>query len=605
MPSTPTPSFRLALISMPWALFNRPSIQLGALKSFLRQQPWLEVETFHPYLAVAKKLGTARYHWISRNVWICEALYACLLFPELRQQTDQLISQANGKAPKEARFDIDKTVTLLNEELHRWRDQQEWQHFDLIGFSVCFNQLAPSLACAQALKEIAPSATIAFGGSTCAPQVAQSLLNTFADLDYAIIGEGEQPLLGLCEHLAGHGPLPHQALTAGKTSHLQPTAEKCGQIHNLDQLPTPDYDDYFHEMQHHFAATPFIPELPVEFSRGCWWGKCAFCNLNLQWQGYRAKSADRMLTEVKTLTQRYQSLDFTFTDNALPVRASVDFFDRLSKQHRDYRFFGEIRVSQRGEQLARCRRGGLRSIQAGFESLSNSLLKRIHKGATVMDNLALMKDAVACGIIADGNLIIEFPGSTDAEVAETMQNLDFALPFTPLNTAAFFLGMGSPVDAAPAHYGIRAITHHPANQKLFPKEILPQLELLIKGYRGDRSKQRHRWRPVARKIKAWQNFHQRRQFSLLEKPPLSYRDGGEFLIIRQEQLDGKVLHHRLKGLSRQIYLFCEEIRTMKELCERFPDQEEKKLLTFLRDLMKKRILFIDEHRFLALAVRRG
>ncbi len=30
--------FRLALIAMPWSIFNRPSIQLGALKSYLEQE---------------------------------------------------------------------------------------------------------------------------------------------------------------------------------------------------------------------------------------------------------------------------------------------------------------------------------------------------------------------------------------------------------------------------------------------------------------------------------------------------------------------------------------------------------------------------------------
>lgn len=607
MVSTPPPPFRLALISMPWPLFNRPSIQLGALKAFLQKQPWLQVETFHPYLAVAQKLGTARYHWISQNVWVCEALYTGMLFPEQRQQTHRLITKALRSAPKEVHFNIERTESILADELARWREQNHWQHFDLIGFSVCFNQLAPSLAGARAIKEIAPHTPIVFGGSSCAPRVARSLLDTFAAIDYAIIGEGEQPLLALCRHLADRSPIPPQALTAAdnRISLRQAGAEQYAQIQNLDQLPVPDYDDYFHDMQRQFANEPFIPELPIEFSRGCWWGKCAFCNLNLQWQGYRQKSAERMLAETQTLTSRYQSLDFTFADNALPVRASVEFFKRLAEEQRDYRFFGEIRVSQRGEQLTTCRRGGLKSIQAGFEALSNSLLKRLNKGTTVIDNLALMKDAVTCNISADGNLIIEFPGSTDAEVEETLHNLDYALPFTPLSVAAFFLGMGSPADSTPRKFGIRAITQHPMNKKLFPAKIISRLDLLIKGYRGDRSDQRRRWRPVADKIKAWQEFHRRRKDSLLEKPPLAYRDGKEFLIIRQEQPNGKVLHHRLKGLSREIYLFCSEIRTTEELSARFPGLEEKKLLTFLHDLMKKRILFIDGNRMLALAVQRG
>jgi hypothetical protein len=68
---------------MPWALFNRPSIQLGTLKAFLEsRRNDFSVHTSHPYLEVASTLGPDLYHWISQNPWVSEALYAPLLFPE-------------------------------------------------------------------------------------------------------------------------------------------------------------------------------------------------------------------------------------------------------------------------------------------------------------------------------------------------------------------------------------------------------------------------------------------------------------------------------------------------------------------------------------------
>ncbi len=587
---------------MPWPLFNRPSIQLGSLKAYLGQEEWLAVETFHPYLAVAKRLGTPVYHWLSQHVWACEALYAGLLFPEQEPASDRLLARELRRAPREARFAPGQARAVLAEELARLAQLTDWQRFDLIGFSVCFNQLLASLTGARSLKGVAPATPVVFGGSTLAPAVARSLLATFPEIDYTVSGEGEGPLLALCAHLAGRGTagLPARVLCRESPPQGAPAGD---QLHDLDALPVPDYDDYFAQLRTLFADEPFIPELPVEFSRGCWWGKCAFCNLNLQWRGYRAKTAARMESEIHALRERYQTLDFTFTDNALPVRASVDFFDRLARAGNDCRFFGEIRVGQRGEKLATCARGGLRVVQAGFEGLSTSLLKRLNKGATTIDNLALMRDALAAGVVADGNLIIEFPGSTDAEVEETLANLDFALPFPPLTTAAFFLGLGSPVAAAPADYGLRAVGHHPADAALFPAATLAGLDLLIKGYRGDRGGQRRRWAPVASKVREWQHFHRQRRASAVEKPPLSFRDGGSFLIIRQELPGGRVLHHRLRGLSRRIYQYCEEIRTLAELDRRFPAVAGPKLRAFVEDLVGKRILFREDDRCLALAVR--
>jgi len=83
---------------------------------------------------------------------------------------------------------------------------------------------------------------------------------------------------------------------------------------------------------------------------------------------------------------------------------------------------------------------------------------------------------------------------------------------------------------------------------------------------------------------------------------LYYRNGRDFLLIRQELIDGMVLNHRLKGASRQIYLFCTQIRTDNELFEEFSTIPQQKILTFLAELANKRLIFSDNNRYLALAV---
>ena len=85
-------------------------------------------------------------------------------------------------------------------------------------------------------------------------------------------------------------------------------------------------------------------------------------------------------------------------------------------------------------------------------------------------------------------------------------------------------------------------------------------------------------------------------------PLLCYRDGGDFLLVRQELIDSTILNHRLKGASRKIYLFCTQIRTDKELFDKFPAISHKKILAFLAELKKKRLVFSDKNRHLALAV---
>jgi hypothetical protein len=197
-------------------------------------------------------------------------------------------------------------------------------------------------------------------------------------------------------------------------------------------------------------------------------------------------------------------------------------------------------------------------------------------------------------------LIVEFPGSSEKEVAETLFALDFVLPFTPLTAASFFLGEGSPISKNPQKFGLTGVIQHPKNRQLFPPAILAGMEMLIKSYRGHRTAQRKLWKPVTDKVARWQAFHAKR--NMHGTPALSCRDGGSFLIIRQEQRDGPCLHHRLHGTSRAIYLFCQQVRSYSELASRFPSITAQSLSFFLADLIAKRLLFQEADRVLALAI---
>ena len=604
---------KINLISMPWPLFNRPSVQLGTLKAYLENRPnGLTVDTEHPYLEIASILGTRLYHWISQNPWVCESLYAPMVFPEQRESSEALAKKYANKAGAGIKELFNFTVIheQLKKQLENWISGRDWSQYGFVGFSVCFNQLLASLAAAALIKKKFPHTTIIFGGSSCAATAGKSIVDAFSCVDFVIQGEGEKSLLEFCRYISGErSDLPENIFSTAPAKQ-QPSSfndpSDNSQLPELDALPAPDYSDYISGLKKWFPDKPFIPVLPVEFSRGCWWNKCTFCNLNLQWCGYRYKKAAQMLAEVTELSNRYGCLDFTFTDNMIPPQESLHFFSQTKKLFSDFSFFAEIRALGKNKSIADVfslyRNGGLSTIQVGIESLSNSLLKRMRKGVSVIENIATMRAAQEHSLALEGNLIIHFPGSTQAEVEETLVNLDYVFSYSPLNIASFFLGLDSPAYISPKKYNIKAIVDHVNNARLFPREVLKKLDLIVKDCRGDRIYQRRIWKPVFYKIKAWQEFYEKRKAGSRHKPLLYYRDGGNFLLIRQELIDGTVLNHRLKGASRQIYLFCTQIKTDTELSEKFPAIPQQKILSFLADLMKKRLVFSEKNSYLALAV---
>lgn len=593
-------SVNLGLVAMPWPAFNRPSLQLAALKGYLAQKG-VACQCLHPYLGVAQAIGPELYQWLTGEVWLCEAFYSAILFPEQQDETLAFIHQGFHQAGRRHELPVESILARLEKELDRWLTSVAWDEFYLVGFSICLNQLLASLTAISRLRNRFPTLPIVVGGSSATPEAAKALTDIFA-IDYVICGEGEQALASLCQYLAGQ----EDKLTAQIYGRDQGwgQGQALGQMADLGKLALPDYDDYFQEIPRHFAGG-FRPVLPVEFSRGCWWAKCNFCNLNKQWQGYRYKRAKQMISEVEALSQRYSCLDFTFTDNALPIKEGRIFFEHCAGSGRDYSFFAEIRASQRGKELALMRQGGLREVQVGIESFSTALLQRLNKGMRVIDNLAIMRDAVQFGVVMAGNLLISFPGSTAAEVAETLVNLDFVFPFTPLTTATFFLGSGSVVDCRPQDFGVTARLPHAANKKLFPAAILAKFPQLIKGYRGDRQRQEAQWRPVVKKVAQWQSYHDNRDQDIFRHPLLSYRDGRGFIDIRQELSDGQVLRHRLRGISRAIYLSCREMKSMADLLGLFPQIRREKMVAFLAAMVQKRLIFTEDDDYLTLAVHAG
>jgi len=599
MKKSSTAPLSIGIASMPWSIFNRPSIQLASLKAYLDQNSDFQTDLFHPYLQVAANIGADHYHALALNSWAGEALYAPLLFPEQQDAAEDLFYKECKHNPVLKKLDFKACLEALETSLDQWIASVKFSKYSLFGFSICFNQLLATLTAAKRIKKIHPELSIAVGGSGCVGEIGSSLLQNFPQIDYVINGEGEEALLQLAACRAvqsDESSLPATILTKGKAY----SATCAKGIDDLNSLPIPDYRSYFSEMQRHFPDNNFIPVLPLEFSRGCWWNKCKFCNLNLQWRGYRKKSAATVLQEVNEQAKRHQCLDFCFTDNALPPKETDTFFASLAQRDADYDFFAEVRVITRPDILKQYRRGGLTSIQVGIESLSSSLLKKMDKGTRCIENIAAMRQSAEAGITLDGNLICEFPGSSKIEVQETLANLDFVLPFTPLSSATFFLGHGSPVAKDPKSYGITSIIHHKKNQQLFPAALLQNLTMLIKSYRGDKTVQQQLWKPVHKKIQQWQDFHEKR---ICSHPPLSYRDGGDFLLIRQERSNGPPLRHRLLGTSRKIYLFCRSIRGIDAIQTEFPQLQKATLLTFLNDLATKRILFIEDDLFLALAIK--
>jgi hypothetical protein len=277
-------------------------------------------------------------------------------------------------------------------------------------------------------------------------------------------------------------------------------------------------------------------------------------------------------------------------------------FKKVSNLKKDLRLFAEIRADTTASELDVMKAAGMQELQIGIEALSTSLLKKLNKGTRAIQNIEIMRNCEAAGIINNSNLILHFPGSDEQDVAETLRNLEFALPFRPLQTVKFWLGLESPIWQNPEAYGIKAIFNHPNWSRLFPREISRSMKFIIQGYRGDLGFQKKIWQPVIKKVALWQKTYAFLQRESTISPILSLRDGRDFLIIKQRRYQAESIKHRLVGTSRMIYLFCLRQRSLKQIRHRFPAFAEDKIIAFLKMMVAKKLMFEENDRYLGLAL---
>ena len=612
-------SDHIALISAPWPLFSRPSIQLGTLKAYLGLVfPDMAVSCHHFYLTLAGEIGYPLYRALSNDTWRAESVYAALLYPERRESIGRFFAGGAKKTADLAGLNFAALCQRVQTATERMIRQIDWTALGLAGFSVCLCQLTASLYCIRRIRQLAPDLPLIVGGSAIGGDTAVDLLSVFPEIDLIVTGEGELPLARLVGRLRAGGRCQDLASTdgiVGRSDGRPRAASAFSQLDDLRALPPPDFSDYFDQLERLPADKHFFPMLPLEISRGCWWRAarpsddglprppgCAFCNLNLQWRGYRAKSVDQVVREVDGLTDRHRVLSVAFMDNALPPKKSRDIFAALGGLEKDFQLFGELRATTDRPTLEALRRAGLSEVQIGIESLSTALLRKLNKGTTAMDNLEVMKNCEVLGIKNTANLILHFPGSDATDVAETLYALRFARFFRPLRVIYFWLGRHSPVWEDPRAYGLTAVYNHPHYRRLFPEDVCRRTRFVIQEYRGDKTAQRQLWQPVARAAEKWRKDYEQLHAGLYAGPILTGHDGRSFLILRERRAGAEPVNHRLEGTSREIYLFCDGRRCFEDIRNRFAPMPADRLRSFLDLMVDKGLMFAENECYLSLAV---
>ncbi|MDQ7781718.1 MAG: radical SAM protein [Desulfomonilaceae bacterium] len=346
-----------------------------------------------------------------------------------------------------------------------------------IGISMEFaaqSVQAPVLA--KILKERFPTVHITMGGAYLSQWVLlmqePQLQWLFTCTDSVVCGEGEEAFTGLMDRLA----LEQAPTGLPNLIHIDRTT---GTVHRFDQLrypdvkelPPPDFSDLDLDAY-------LIPEtvLPYSISRGCYWGKCVFCQNRYgdnRIRRYQTVPVDKALDEMSALAERYRTNHFNFSNDVIDPRYLERFSRAAIASGKHFVWNTDLRAEKEFD-ADLCRlmaRAGLNSVAIGLESACRRTLDAMNKGKDIEIVTRVMKDLYDNGVATQAMGIFGFPGETESEAESTVEFLED----NPDRISYYVVGLlmvvpGSRMHEDPEKYGVSAISYE-GNHLMAPLPI--------------------------------------------------------------------------------------------------------------------------------------
>jgi ribosomal peptide maturation radical SAM protein 1 len=602
------------LLAMPFAGITIPSIQLPVLESYCRERG-ITIETRHLYLKAAELYGLQNYHYLiypPNDSYTAQMVFSRYVFSQhWRNNEDKFReffnyhSVQNSQLPE---FSFDEYVHRTD-VLYQWiLNHVDWRSYDLIGFTLNYGQLLPSLAIAKKIKELVPDKKIVFGGSRTADMLGMNVLRAFEYVDFIVSGEGEDALFLLASDYENYKSIPRLMYRIED----EVIWNKSDVIVDLNTVPIPSYDQFYQELASTSADVQqyyqYFGRLPVEISRGCWWNRCTFCNLNIQHQCYREKSVDRIIQEIQFLSERYHMMDFQLIGNTLPKIEYRTLFEKLKQLGRDFSFFVEARAGQlTSDDYTLMKEAGFITIQTGIESFSHHYLRKMNKGVRVIDNIAVLKFCKENGIKNNYNLMVRYPNEELVDFDETKKIVQMLKGYLdPPQFCELRVMYGSLIQRHPKQFNIERLDHAPIDLIMYPLDFLEKGFTFVYNFKRKILSTDYPWESL---VEEWKK--ERESFELegitrqtmINRLVFYFVDGGSFIKIYDKRDRKNIRIFMLNKLERALFLACVDVVSLQQLQQRFMNVPEFELIAMLQSFEQNGLVFVEDEHYVCLPLR--
>ena len=354
------------------------------------------------------------------------------------------------------------TLKLLGEQLITINPK-------LVCFSVPFpGNLYSAFRCAQFIKKNHPSVKIAMGGGFPNTELRSLTdVRVFEFFDFISLDDGELPLELVHQYVInGEGELKRTFVLENNQVNYKNTCARPD--YKQQDVGTPDYSDLF--LDKYISVIEIANPMhslwsdgrwnKLTMAHGCYWGKCTFCDISLDYiKIYEPVAASLLVDRVEALIEQTGESGFHFVDEAAPPSLMKAFALEILKRNLTITWWTNIRFEKNFTQdlCFLLKASGCIAVSGGLEVASDRLLKLIDKGVTVEQVAQVTRNFTEANIMVHSYLMYGYPTQT---VQDTVDSLEMVRQLFELGIIQsgfwhqFALTAHSPVGLNPEEYGV-------------------------------------------------------------------------------------------------------------------------------------------------------
>lgn len=272
---------------------------------------------------------------------------------------------------------------------------------------------------AQMVREACPNAVIVVGGPQMSIYPEESL--SWDCFDIAVVGDGEETLLDICEHV--HSGSDYRDILG--TCVRLPTGDV---IKNLPRPLSKDINKYpmaawdLLPVESYHCLTLLKPFATMVTTRGCPW-HCGYCS-QVYSEKLRFRDVGLVAEEMEFLEKNYGVREIVFFDETFTIgkKRMRRFAEEVQRRNLSVKFNIRARVDTIDRDVVRMLKGaGLRSIHMGVEAGSDRVLKIMNKQITRAQTENAFRICREEGVDTRGYFMIGYYDAVPQDVEDTIE----------------------------------------------------------------------------------------------------------------------------------------------------------------------------------------